>query len=287
MRKPYFQDDKFLADIRAAGEDTDSFHIWWLGQSGFLVQWRGRHLLYDPYLSDSLTKKYADTDKPHTRMTGLVIDPSRLDFIDVVTSSHNHTDHLDAETIKALIAANPKLQIVVPEANRAFAAQRLGVEPRSLLAVDDGTSVEAAGFTIHGVPAAHEKLERDDHGRYTHLGYVAEFAGYTIYHSGDTVPYDGMVEKLRPFAVDLALLPINGRLPARRVAGNLWGREAAQLAKDIGAKMVIPCHYDMFEFNTETPDEFVATCERIGQPYHVLRNGERWSSSMLLGAARR
>ena len=52
-----------------------------------------------PYLSDSLTAKYAGTDKPHVRMTERAIDPARLDFIDVVTSSHNHTDHLDHETL--------------------------------------------------------------------------------------------------------------------------------------------------------------------------------------------
>jgi L-ascorbate metabolism protein UlaG (beta-lactamase superfamily) len=61
------------------------------------------------------------------------------------------------------------------------------------------------------------------------------------------------------------------------VDGNLWGREAAQLAKDIGAQLVIPCHYEMFEFNTATPDEFVETATRIGQPYQLLRAGERWS----------
>jgi L-ascorbate metabolism protein UlaG (beta-lactamase superfamily) len=88
-----------------------------------------------------------------------------------------------------------------------------------------------------------------------------------------------MAERLRSFAVHLALLPINGRAPERRVPGNLSGPEAAQLAKDIGARMVIPCHFDMFEFNTASPDEFVTECGRLGQPCRVLRCGERWDSS--------
>jgi L-ascorbate metabolism protein UlaG (beta-lactamase superfamily) len=58
------------------------------------------------------------------------------------------------------------------------------------------------------------------------------------------------------------------------VSGNLDGAEAAQLAKDIGAKLVVPCHYDMFAFNTESPALFVQTCEEIGQACRVLRNGE-------------
>ena len=78
----------------------------------------------------------------------------------------------------------------------------------------------------------------------------------------------------------IALLPINGRAPSCRVAGNLSGCDAAQLAKDIGAKIVIPCHYDMFEFNTADPaDEFVPECQRLGQPYRVLQLGERFSST--------
>ena len=54
--------------------------------------------------------------------------------------------------------------------------------------------------------------------------------------------------------------------------------DAAQLAHDIGAKIVIPCHYDMFEFNTADPRElFVPECERLGQPYRVLKLGERFT----------
>src|SRR5947208_4938963 len=106
MIKPVLQGEDFLADVAEARGDLEHVHLWWLGESGFLIQWQGRHLLLDPYLSDSLTRKYAGTDKPHVRMTGRVIDPERLDFIDVVTSSHNHTDHLDGETLQGLFGVN-------------------------------------------------------------------------------------------------------------------------------------------------------------------------------------
>src|SRR5687768_9992728 len=102
MIVPLLSHDALLADIRAACEDSAHCHVWWLGQSGFLIKWQGRHLLLDPYLSDSLTKKYAQTDKPHVRMTEIPLAPERLDFIDVVTSSHHHTDHLDADTLRPL-----------------------------------------------------------------------------------------------------------------------------------------------------------------------------------------
>src|SRR6266545_8029748 len=103
MIKPTQQDDAFLEDVERARSEPEDLHLWWLGQSGFLVQWQGRHLLFDPYLSDSLTHKYAGTDQPHVRMTERVVAPERLNFVHVVTSSHNHSDHLDGETLVPLL----------------------------------------------------------------------------------------------------------------------------------------------------------------------------------------
>jgi L-ascorbate metabolism protein UlaG (beta-lactamase superfamily) len=278
--QPVQADDVLLADIQAAAAQADQLHVWWLGQSGFLLRWRDKHLLLDPYLSDSLTRKYAATDRPHVRMTKRVIDPKRLGFVDVITSSHHHTDHLDAETLLPIRRANPRVQIVVPAASHEFAAERLNMAATGLLALDAGQSLETAGFTFHAVPAAHETIERDESGRCRFLGYVVQCGPFVVYHSGDTVLYDGMTDRLRQWTIDLALLPINGRAAERRVAGNLWGREAAQLANAIAARQVIPCHYEMFAFNTASPDEFVETCQQLGQPHTVLRCGERWSSAV-------
>jgi L-ascorbate metabolism protein UlaG (beta-lactamase superfamily) len=265
-----------LADIRAQEENDRGFRLWWLGQSGFLLQWQGVHVLLDPYLSDSLTRKYSQTDKPHVRITELVIDPAELSFVDIATSSHNHTDHLDAETLCPILQRNPSVKLVIPEANRAFVADRLKIDPAIPIGIDDGTSVELSGIQFSGVASAHDTIERDEHGHVKTLGYVLRFGEYSLYHSGDTLRYNGMAERLRPFAVDVALLPINGRAPERRVPGNLSGPEAAQLAHEIGAKLVIPCHYDMFEFNTATPDAFAETCRRLAQPFRILRCGERF-----------
>jgi L-ascorbate metabolism protein UlaG (beta-lactamase superfamily) len=253
-----------LNDVRSA--DRGALNLWWLGQSGFLVAWQGRHLLLDPYLSDSLTRKYAATDKPHERMTELVVEPSALAFVDLVAASHAHTDHLDPDTLRALAG----VEIVAPEAHRELVIERAGRAP---IGIDDGQTAEVAGFTITAVPAAHEAIERDADGRMLHLGYVVRCGPFALYHAGDTIPYDGMAARIP--AVDVALLPINGRRPERRVAGNLWGDEAAALAQAIGARVAVPMHYEMFAFNTELPDAFVAACERLGQPHRVLRAGER------------
>ena len=278
MIQPVLRDDQFLADVQRAGEAGDRLHIWWLGQSGYLVQWQGWHLLLDPYLSDSLTEKYAATDKPHIRMTARVVAPQRLDFIDLVTSSHNHTDHLDGETLRPLMAANSGLQLVIPEANRPFVAERLTCPPAWPVGLEAGQMVELAGFKLTGIPAAHEALEQDQAGRHKFLGYVVQAGPWTLYHSGDTIWYQGLVEQLAPWSIDVAMLPINGSRPERRVAGNLDGPEAARLARQIGAGLVTPCHYEMFTFNTASPAAFVAEAERLGQPYQLLQAGQRWSS---------
>jgi L-ascorbate metabolism protein UlaG (beta-lactamase superfamily) len=274
MKPAFLKDQAFLADIEAH-RGHPGLRVWWLGQSGFLIHFDAAFALFDPYLSDSLTRKYQDTDKRHVRITERVIDPAHLRDINLVTSSHNHTDHLDTETLNPLRAANPGLRIVVPEANRAFAAARLGCDTAELTGIVSGQQLELGPFTLEALPAAHEVLDTDAEGRHLYLGYLLSAGGYRIYHSGDTVLYEGLAERLRALAPNIALLPINGSKPERRVAGNLSGTEAAVLARKAGIDLVIPCHYDMFEFNTANPeDEFVPTCKAIGQGYRLLRNGE-------------
>jgi L-ascorbate metabolism protein UlaG (beta-lactamase superfamily) len=168
---------------------------------------------------------------------------------------------------------------VIPEANRLFVADRLKIVPDIPVGLDAGESVELAGFKITAVPAAHETVETDEEGRCRFLGYVAECGPWTVYHSGDTMRFAGMVELLRQWQIDVAILPINGRSPERRVAGNLSGPEAASLAREIGAQVVIPCHYDMFEFNTVTPEAFTHAAHELQLTYKVLRNGERWTGT--------
>lgn len=276
MIKPVLQDDAFLEDVSRARADADRLHLWWLGQSGFLIQWQGYHLLMDPYLSDSLTKKYADTNKPHIRMTERVIAPERLDFVDVVTSSHNHTDHLDAETLLPLWKANPDLKIIVSRANVDFAAGRLQVPAERLTPIQaESEQIHIGPFTFYAIPSAHETLEQDENGDYRFIGLIVQAGKRTIYHSGDCALYPGLVERLTRWKIDIALLPINGRDPGRGVAGNFSAREAAGLGKEIHAGLVIPCHYEMFAFNTVSPKEFVRAAEQIGQHYQLLRSGER------------
>jgi L-ascorbate metabolism protein UlaG (beta-lactamase superfamily) len=303
LKKPVRKGDELREDILGHAP-SGGFALWWLGQSGFLIRSDAGTLLFDPYLSDSLTEKYKNTNKPHVRITEKAIEPDQLDMVEVVTSTHNHTDHLDAATLNPLMeagaAAGRRPELVIPEANRDFVAERLGCDPQMPVGITDGGAevgwapgnaggadragtdgggAGVGGFRFHGIPAAHNEVERDDQGRCRFLGYVVSFRSggrsFTVYHSGDTLWHEGLTEALAPFEIDLAMLPINGYKPERGVPGNLWGNEAAELAHRIGAGLVVPCHFDMFEFNTEPPDLFVERSEELGQPYRVLQCGER------------
>jgi L-ascorbate metabolism protein UlaG (beta-lactamase superfamily) len=249
VREPALADDAFLVDVRGAG---DGLNLWWLGQSGFLIAWEGRHLVIDPYLSDSLTAKYAGTETPHLRMTRRVVAPEALDFVDAVASTHAHTDHLDPETLPAILARGATL--VCPARIADVARERSGVEPAT---VAEGEAVEIAGFRIEAVPAEHP-------GPHC-VGYVVSAGRYRVYHSGDTEA----VPDVAP--VDVALLPINGKL------GNLDGIRAARAARRIGAGVAVPCHFAMFRFNTASTAPFTSECRKLRQEYRVLRNGERLS----------
>jgi len=275
LLKPVLQNGALLADLKTASTVGDRVHVWWLGQSGFLLKCGDACILLDPYLSDSLTQKYAKTDKPHVRMTERVIAPEKLDMVSVVTSSHMHTDHFDEATLRPLAVSNAGLKIVLPEANLALARSRLPDAGVEWVPINHNAVLTGGGWKITGIAAAHNEVERDDAGRCRFLGYILARNGITIYHSGDTLWHPGLVPELLEHKCDLMLLPINGHKPHRGVAGNLNGTEAAALAKACGAGLVVPCHYEMFKFNTEPPDEFVMACERLGQPHHLMRCGQR------------
>jgi L-ascorbate metabolism protein UlaG (beta-lactamase superfamily) len=208
-------------------------------------------------------------------MSERVVDPARLGFVSVVTCSHAHTDHMDPETIRPLLAANPGMELVIPEAIRDIAAERLGIEPSRPLGMNDGVVREAGGFRLRAIPSAHDVLETDTAGNYRCLGYVVEAGAWRVYHSGDTRHYAGMAERLAVLDLDLGLLPINGWSPERRVQGNLNIEESVALGLDSGMRLVVPHHFDMFEFNTADPGAFLTAAARRGLPVKVLRPGER------------
>jgi L-ascorbate 6-phosphate lactonase len=264
-------------EIRSTRPAAGALAVWWLGQSGFVLKSRSGTLVIDPYLSDHLTRKYEGTDRPHVRMTESPLGGADLTGVDLVLSSHKHSDHLDPGTMPALMAASPGAVLALPAAIVAH-ARGLGLPGDRLVGLEAGSSFTRAGFSARAIPAAHEGLETDDRGRPLYLGFVVEVDGLRLYHSGDSLAYDGLEGWLGPGPFEVFFLPINGRDPARGVPGNMTAAEAVALAARCRPRFVVPHHYDMFTFNTVPVAEFEAAARLLpeGVTPRVLRCGERW-----------
>ncbi len=168
--------------------------------------------------------------------------------------------------------------LVLPEATREHAGE-LGLPADRLVGWTPATLSKRAGFRVRAIPSAHEELDTDSNGRHLYLGYVIESEGLRLYHSGDSLAYDGLAERLAGDRFDVLFLPINGRDPARGVPGNMTAAEAVDLAAWVRPRFVVPHHYDMFTFNTVPVAEFVARgppAARGGRASESCSCGERW-----------
>lgn len=255
LLEPYLQDDAFLEDVEGAVEP--GLHLWWLGQSGFLVKVDEEHLLIDPYLSDTVTEQFAGTETPHERVTGRVVAPDRLAFVDAVVCSNGGADHLDAGTLPHVLSGGATL--VCPAGSEILTENRIGRAPDVVLA--PGEDVELGGFRIDAVPAHHEATPEG-------VGYVIRNGPFALYHAGDTRRVQGIAEAVAPYGVDVAIVPVNGKL------GNMNGADAARLAYEARAHIAVPCHYEMFRIDSSSPARFVAECVRLRQEYRLLSAGE-------------
>lgn len=274
---PVRQGLELSQEIRATQAKPGSLAIWWLGQSGFVIKSQAGAMAIDLYLSEHLTHKYAKTERPHIRMTACPIAPEELLGIDLVLASHKHSDHLDPGTLPGLLRANPNAQLVVPE-SLVEHAKSLGLPRDRVRGIDAGETLEHAGFRVRAIPSAHEMLETDDRGRYLYLGFIIETEGLRLYHTGDSVWYEGLEGWLGREPFDVFFLPINGRDPARGVSGNMSAAEAVDLAKARRPRFVVPHHFEMFTFNTVPIAKFEAEATRLpeGVEARILRCGERW-----------
>jgi L-ascorbate metabolism protein UlaG (beta-lactamase superfamily) len=241
---------------RLARGPGDGISFYWLGQAGFVVDADGRRIVIDPYLSDSLARKYRDTPFSHQRMVPAPAGAEDLGHVDLVLCTHHHTDHMDGETLALLAARLPDLKFVIPAASQALAMDRIGVGQERLVTVDAGQQLDITGIAISVLRAAHETLEHDEQGRHKFLGYGLD-VGVRLFHSGDTIPFDGQDDEVRAFAPDIALLPVNGRSEALKqagFAGNFTLDEAMALCARCGIGTMIAHHYGLFAFNTLAPE---------------------------------
>ena len=232
--------------------------IYWLGQAGFIIEMAGYRIIIDPYLSNSLAEKYKDGPRSYERMMPAPIMIDSLDRIDLVLCTHHHTDHMDSATLAPLARRFPDLKFVVPAASHFLAREKIGVDDHRLFLMVAGQSITPLeGLTLHAVRASHETLETDAQGQHRFLGYILESKDCSLFHSGDTIPFEGQSAEIAAFKPDLALLPVNGRsktLLETGVPGNLFLAEALKLCEEAGIPAMMAHHFGMFAFNTLSAD---------------------------------
>jgi L-ascorbate metabolism protein UlaG (beta-lactamase superfamily) len=234
--------------------------IWWLGHSGFVLKYRATIFYVDPCLSSDEAPLRGE-DVAHARL---------------VLCTHAHSHHLDPGTVAGILAASRGTKLVIPK-GVADHAHSLGISYQRMVTTDSSLRVEYLDDRIYSVPSAHNQLDWSPLGGYPYLGYLVRFGNYTIYHAGDCVPYPGLADRLRPYNVTVALLPISGRKPGD-APGNFEIAEAAQLAEDAGAQWLVPMHYGMFPSSAGHVGRFIDHLlgQRPSQRFKVFECGEKW-----------
>ncbi|MDZ7647668.1 MAG: hypothetical protein U5K54_11095 [Cytophagales bacterium] len=97
-------------------------------------------------------------------------------------------------TLVPLFERNQNLKFIIPEANRDFVVDRVKCSHDFPIGLTDGEMKTVDGFEFNGVPAAHNTIERDEKGRCKFMGFVVQFGKFSVYHSGDTLWYESIVD---------------------------------------------------------------------------------------------
>ncbi len=226
-----------------------------LGQSGFLLE-GSQTIVCDPFLGH--LEDPAERKK-FPRLIEADIGVRRLGSPAVVFVSHHHGDHCHTETLKAIADTSPAAMFVAPKS----AADRMidrGIAPERIICPFLPEWQSEAGIRFFPVPAAHYAFSHRADAIFDYWGYVIELDQHRLFHAGDTILYNGMLDILQKLQITVAFLPINGRnwrREAMGIVGNLNEYESAFLCQAIDCKLVVPCHFEMFAENTGNVGEFL------------------------------
>ena len=243
-----------------------------LGQSGFLFGHKTCKLLIDPYLSDYVEEVEGEQSR---RLSRPSLDPQKLDDVDWVLLTHAHIDHCDPKTVLPVSEASPGCQFI-GSWEVVNNLKTWGIHTDRLIVADGEWVKLSESAKVRSVIAAHPEVERNSRGLLRCVGFVFDFDGKRIYHSGDTSLVSELLEELQDLgAIEVAFVSINERNYFRDSAGiigNMSVRDAFGLAEAIGVNKFVPMHWDMFAANRVYREEFELLYEKTQPNFEMLVN---------------
>ncbi|MCB5906081.1 MBL fold metallo-hydrolase [Streptomyces sp. SF28] len=171
------------------GPPESGLRITWMGHSSVLAEIDGARVLFDPVWGERCSPfGWVGPKRMHPVPIGL----SELDPVDVVVISHDHYDHLDMPTVRALAATGALF--VVPLGIGAD-LEFWGVPAERITELDWHEATRVGGLTLTATPAQHfcgRGLRGPQHTLWA--SWVVSGPDHRIFHSGDTGYFPGFAE---------------------------------------------------------------------------------------------
>jgi L-ascorbate metabolism protein UlaG (beta-lactamase superfamily) len=179
---------------------------------------------------------------------------------DIVAVTHGHADHM-GETV-----AIHKKTVAISEVAKYLMKKGLEAEGMNI-----GGTIVVDGVTFTMTPALHSSVIEEAGPGFAGgaaAGFVIGMDGLKVYHAGDTGLFSDMKLIGELYHPDIALLPIGGRY-------TMGVAEAMIAANYIGAKTVIPIHYNTWDKIAADPLVLKKALERTTDiSVKILKPGE-------------
>jgi N-acyl-phosphatidylethanolamine-hydrolysing phospholipase D len=256
-------DMKFVSANQGAAQEPA---ITWIGHATMLVQMGGLTILTDPIFSERASPVQFAGPKRY-QPPGIAI--KDLPRIDAVLLSHNHYDHLDTASVKALNAqpGGAPLFIVPLGVKKWFAAE--GITNVQQMDWWDKTTVKTAAgqVDVHFTPVQHWSARSLGDRRATLWGGYALFASdFHMYFSGDLGYSQDLIDTQKHFAArqtdalgggfDMALIAVGAYEPRWFMKEqHVNPEEAVQIHLDLRAKRSVGIHWGTFDLTDESLDQ--------------------------------